>query len=43
MSKRAMHANPQISLHEIVPPFSSSGGAMIHRLCTDYLIPTPIC
>src|SRR6266566_1599093 len=38
MSKRAMHANPQISLHEIVPPFSSSGGAMIHRLCTDYLI-----
>jgi len=37
-----MHADPQISLHEIVPPFNSSGGAMIHWLCTDYLIPTPI-
>ena len=33
-----MHADPQTSLHEIVPPFSSSDGAMIHRLCTDYLI-----
>jgi len=33
-----MHCAPQISLHEIGPPFSSSGGAMIHRLCTDHLI-----
>lgn len=33
-----MHADLQISLHEIGLPFSSSGGAMIHRLCTDYLI-----
>jgi hypothetical protein len=31
-----MQSAPQISLHEIGPPFSSSGGAMIHRLCTDY-------
>src|SRR5258708_723010 len=35
-SSRAMQSAPQISLHEIGPPFSSSGGAMIHRLCTDY-------
>jgi len=33
MSRRAMQAEPQISAHEIGPPFSSSGGAMIHRLC----------
>lgn len=35
-----MHSESQISLHEIGPPFSSSGGAMIHRLCTDYFILT---
>ncbi len=28
-----MQADPQISAHEIGPRFSSSGGAMIHRLC----------
>src|SRR6266700_3576949 len=33
MSRRAMQADPQISSHEITPPFSSSAGAMIHRLC----------
>jgi len=33
-----MQSAPQISVHEIGPPFSSSGGAMIHRLCTDYLM-----
>jgi len=33
-----MHSDPQISLHEIAPPFNSSGGAMIHRYCTDQLI-----
>src|SRR5438128_2400183 len=36
-SSRAMHCAPQISLHEIGLPLSSSGGAMIHRLCTDHL------
>src|SRR3981081_2078855 len=35
-SGRAMHPAPQISVHEIGPPFSSSGGDRIHRLCTDY-------
>jgi len=38
MSNRAMHADPQISLQGMVPPFNSSGGAMIHRLCTDHFI-----
>src|SRR6266702_680623 len=33
ISSRAMQADPQISVHEIGPPFNSSGGAMIHRLC----------
>jgi hypothetical protein len=33
-----MHSDRQISFHEIAPPFSSSAGAMIHRLCTEYLI-----
>src|SRR6266542_4995305 len=33
ISSRAMQADPQISFHEISPPFSSSAGAMIHRLC----------
>jgi len=28
-----MQAELQISLHEIGPPFNSSGDAMIHRLC----------
>ncbi|PYJ49024.1 MAG: hypothetical protein DME87_10735 [Verrucomicrobia bacterium] len=28
-----MQADPQISAQEIGPPFSSSGCAMIHRLC----------
>jgi len=37
ISSRAMHAEPQTSFHEIGPPFSSSAGAMIHRVCTDYL------
>src|SRR3981081_1583827 len=35
-SRRAMQSAPQISVHEIGPPFSSSGGSRIHRLCTDY-------
>jgi hypothetical protein len=26
-----MHAQPQVSLHEIGPPLSSSGGGRIHR------------
>ena len=38
MSNRAMQADPQISFHEISPPFSSSGGAIIHRLRTDHFI-----
>ena len=38
MSSRAMQADPQISFHEISPPFSSSGGAIIHRLRTDHFI-----
>lgn len=33
----AMPTEPQISFHGVSPPFSSSGGTMIHRLCTDYL------
>ena len=33
-----MHAEPQISAHEMGPPSSCSGGAMIHRLCTDQFI-----
>ena len=33
-----MHAQPQISLQEIGPPLSSSGGRRIHRLGTDYFI-----
>jgi uncharacterized protein (TIGR03067 family) len=28
-----MHSDPQISLHAIAPPFSSSRDAKIHRLC----------
>jgi hypothetical protein len=32
-----MHVEPQTSLHAIGPPFNSSGGAMIHWLCTDHL------
>ena len=31
-----MQGEPHISAHEIGPPFSSSGDAMIHRLCTDH-------
>src|SRR5260370_41495537 len=38
MSSREMHAEPQISPHEISLPFSSSGGAIIHRLGTNYFI-----
>src|SRR5437667_537355 len=38
LSSRAMHGDPQISVHEIGPLFSSSGGAIIHRLCTDHFI-----
>jgi hypothetical protein len=38
MSSRAMQADPQISVHAIDAPFSSSGGAMIHRVCTDQFI-----
>src|SRR5437870_11323665 len=34
-SSRAMQAEPQISLHGIAPPLSSSAGAMIQRGCTD--------
>src|ERR1043166_8482600 len=37
-SSRAMQAQSQISFHEIAPPLSSSGGAMIQRVCTDYVI-----
>src|SRR6266404_4941675 len=37
-SKRAIHSQPQISLHEIALPLSSSGGRMFQRLCTDYFI-----
>src|SRR4030095_12881712 len=32
-SNRAMHSDPQIWFHEIALPFSSSGGARIHRSC----------
>src|SRR4030095_1052998 len=38
ISSRAMHSEPQISLHEIGPFRSSSADAMIHRLCTDQFI-----
>src|SRR5439155_2695788 len=38
ISSRAIHAEPQISFHEIGPPLSSSRGAIIQRVCTDYLI-----
>src|SRR4029077_10515511 len=38
MSKRAMQFEREKSCHEIGPPFNSSGGAMIHRFCTDHLI-----
>src|ERR1700730_415124 len=38
MSKRAMQFEREKSLHEIGPPFNSSGGAMIHRFCTDHPI-----
>src|SRR5437879_9979780 len=31
--RRAMHSQPQRSLQEIGPPFSSSGGRMIQRAC----------
>jgi hypothetical protein len=37
-NNRAIQVEAQISLHEIGPPFNCSGGAMIHRLCTDYSI-----
>ena len=33
-----MHGEPQISFHEIGPPFNSSGGTIIHRVCTDHFI-----
>jgi len=33
-----MHSEPQISLQEIASLFNSSGGAKIHRCCTDHLI-----
>ena len=33
-----MHSDPQISFHERALPFSSSRGAMIHRVSTDHLI-----
>jgi hypothetical protein len=33
-----MDSDPQILLHEIGPPFNSSGGAKIHRCCTDHFI-----
>jgi len=33
-----MQGEPHISAHENGPPFSSSGDAMIHRLCTEQLI-----
>ena len=32
-SRRAMHSDPQISLHAIAPPFNSSRDAKIQRLC----------
>ena len=32
-SSRAMHSDPQISLHAIAVPFNSSHGAKIQRLC----------
>ena len=32
-SSRAMHSDPQISLHAIAPPFNSSRAAKIQRLC----------
>ena len=32
-SNRAMHSDPQILLHAIAPPFSSSRDAKIQRLC----------
>jgi len=38
ISSRAMHSDPQISLHEIGSFLSSSVDAMIHRLSTDQLI-----
>src|SRR5207247_9568245 len=38
INSRAMQGEPHISAHENGPPFSSSGDAMIHRLCTDQLI-----
>jgi len=38
MSSREIHAEPQISPHEISLPFSSSGGAIIHRLRTNHII-----
>jgi len=38
MSSREIHAEPQISPHEISLPFSSSGGAIIHRFRTNHII-----
>src|SRR6266516_4348098 len=32
-SSRAMHSDPQISLHAIAPPFNSSRDGKIQRLC----------
>src|SRR4030095_2059256 len=37
-SNRAMHSDPQISPHEMTLPFNSSGGARIHRCCTEHFI-----
>ena len=33
-SNRAMHSEPQISPHEMAPPFRFSHGGRIHRCCT---------
>src|SRR5437764_6165715 len=37
-SSRAIHSQPQISLHEIGAPFRSSGGIRIQLARTDYII-----
>src|ERR1043165_7415399 len=37
-SNRAMHSDPQMSPHEMTLPFNSSGGARIHRCCTEHVI-----
>src|SRR5437764_3262648 len=38
ISNRAIHSQPQISLHEIGAPFRSSGGIRIQLARTDYFI-----